>query len=192
MFIAELLVGWSFEPAITFGWATVLAITCVVAWGLNLIALPGNWLAVGALALYAWLGPDQGRAAVSITVLIAAFVIGLVGEAIELAAAAMGAKRAGASRRSTLFALIGSIVGALVGAIVGLPVPAIGSVLAAILFGGAGATAGAMYGEWSDGKNWQESWAVGHAAFWGRTFGMLGKLAAGLAIVLLVFVALLF
>jgi uncharacterized protein len=186
------LVAWSFEPAITFGWAAVLALTCLVAWGLNLIALPGNWIAIGAVALYAWLGPEQGRAAISLTVLVSAFVIGLIGEAIELGAAAMGAQRAGASRRSTLFALIGSIAGAVVGAIVGLPVPAIGSVLAAILFGGAGATAGAMYGEWSDGKNWRESWAVGHAAFWGRTFGMLGKMAAGFMIVLLVVVALLF
>lgn len=184
------LVAWSFEPLFVFGWAAILAITCVVGWGLNLIALPGNWIAIGALAFYAWLGPEQGRTSIGITVLIAAFVIGLIGEAVELAAAALGAKRAGASRRSTIYALVGSIVGALLGAIIGLPVPAIGSVLAAILFGGAGATAGAMYGEWSDGKAWRESWAVGHAAFWGRTAGMLGKMAAGFVIVLMVIISL--
>ena len=182
---------WSLDPALTFGWAVVLGLTCMVAWALNLLALPGNWVSIGAIAIYVWLGPDDGRAAIGISVLVAAFLLALLGEAIELIAAAMGAKRAGASRRGTLFALIGSFIGAIVGAIVGIPIPAVGSILAAILFGGAGATVGAMYGEWSDGRPWRESWAVGHAAFWGRTFGMLGKLAAGVAIVLLVILALL-
>ena len=148
-------------------------------------------MAVGAIAIYVWLGPEDGRAAIGMAVLVVAFLLALLGEAIELIAAAMGAKRAGASRRSTLFALIGSFIGAITGAIVGIPIPAVGSILAAIIFGGAGATVGAMYGEWSDGRPWRESWAVGHAAFWGRTFGMLGKLAAGVAIVLLVIFALL-
>ncbi len=183
--------AWSFDPVLTFGWAIVLALTCMAAWALNLLALPGNWVAIGAVAVYVWLGPNDGRAAIGISVLAVAFVIALLGEAIELIAAATGAKRAGASRRSTIFALIGSFIGAIAGAIVGIPIPAVGSILAAILFGGTGATIGAMYGEWSDGRPWRESWAVGHAAFWGRTFGMLGKLAAGVAIVLLVIFALL-
>jgi len=157
---------------------------------LNLVSLPGNWVAIAALALYVWLGPKDGRAGIGLPVLVIVFVLGLLGEAIELLAAAMGAKRAGASRRSTLFALIGSMAGAIFGAFVGIPVPAVGSILAAILFGGAGATIGAMYGEWSDGRPWRESWAVGHAAFWGRTFGMLGKLAAGVAIVFVILASL--
>ncbi len=77
------------------------------------------------------------------------------------------------------------MVGAILGALIGVPVPVIGSVLAAILFGGIGATAGAMYGEWTDGRSWRESWAIGHAAFWGRTFGTLGKITAGLVIVII-------
>lgn len=168
----------------------MLAVICVMAWGLNLVSLPGNWVAIAALALYVWLGPKDGRAEIGLSVLVIAFVLGLLGEAIELLAAAMGAKRAGASRRSTLFALIGSMAGAIFGAFVGIPVPAVGSILAAILFGGAGATIGAMYGEWSDGRPWRESWAVGHAAFWGRTLGMLGKLAAGIVIVFIVLASL--
>ncbi len=168
----------------------MLVVVCGVAWALNLVALPGNWLATGILALYVWLGPAEGRASIGLTVLTVAFGLALLGEAIEFLAAAMGAKRAGASRRSTMFALLGSFAGALIGAFVGIPVPAIGSLLAAILFGGMGAAIGATYGEWSDGRPWRESWAVGHAAFWGRTFGMFGKLTAGLAIVVLVVIAL--
>jgi len=185
-----ILFAWSIQPAVSITSAITLALVCMAAWGLNLISLPGNWIAIASLAIYVWLGPDEGRLAIGWPTLAAAFALGVGGEVIELFAAAAGAKRAGASRRSTVFALIGSFVGAITGAVVGIPIPAIGSILAAVLFGGAGATLGAMYGEWSDGRPWRESWAVGHAAFWGRTMGMFGKMAAGFAMVVLVLIAL--
>jgi uncharacterized protein len=188
--MSEYFLQSSFQQAYTAFWAVLLGITCIAAWSLNLVSLPGNWVAVAALALYVWLGPQTGRAEIGIPVLGIVFAVAMVGEVIEFMAAALGAKRAGASRRSTLFALMGSMIGAIVGAFVGIPIPAFGSILAAILFGGAGATIGAVYGEWSDGRPWRESWAVGHAAFWGRTFGMLGKLAAGIVIVVVVLTSL--
>jgi uncharacterized protein YqgC (DUF456 family) len=182
--------GWAawfdwFEPTSTVLVAITLVLLCMIAWGTNLIALPGNWFAVALLALYALLGPQDSRASIGYAAVIAAFVCALAGEGIEFLAAAMGAKRAGASRRSTMFAVLGSMVGAILGALIGVPVPVIGSVLAAILFGGVGATIGAMYGEWTDGRSWRESWPIGHAAFWGRTFGTLGKVTAGLIIVVI-------
>jgi hypothetical protein len=182
--------GWAswfdwFEPTSTVLVAITLVLLCIIAWGTNLIALPGNWFSVALLALYAWLGPQDSRAAIGYVAVIAAFACALAGEGIEFIAAAMGAKRAGASRRSTMFAVLGSMVGAILGAVIGVPVPVIGSVLAAILFAGVGATAGAMYGEWTDGRSWRESWPIGHAAFWGRTFGTLGKVTAGLIIVVI-------
>jgi len=171
--------------------AISLVLVCLIAWASNLITLPGNWISVAALSIYAWLGPSAGRLAIGTTTLLIAFSFSLLGEIIEFVAGAYGAKRAGASRRSTLFAVIGSIAGALTGALVGIPVPLVGSILAAILFGGLGATAGAIYGEWSDGKPWKETWSVGQAAFWGRTFGTLGKFAAGFLVVLTAIVAVL-
>ena len=165
--------------------AIALVVLCVISWGLNLIALPGNWIGVAMLAAFAWLGPDEGRIAIGYVAVAVAFAFALLGEVLEFAAGAIGATKAGASRRSTVFAMIGSMVGAIGGATVGIPVPIIGPVLAAILFGGLGATAGAMYGEWTDGRNWKENWTIGHAAFWGRTAGVLGKILAGLAIVVI-------
>ncbi len=198
---AALLLGWVdpevtqawtwLEPTGTFAVASLLVVACVVAWGTNLIALPGNWISVALMACYVWFGPSEGRAAMGGIALVAAFLLALVGEIVEFIASAFGAQRAGASRRSTIYAMIGSMVGALTGAVVGVPVPVIGSVLAAILFGGLGATAGAMYGEWSDGKPWKENWSVGHAAFWGRTFGTLGKVSAGFLIVVIALVSVL-
>ncbi|WDQ19167.1 DUF456 domain-containing protein [Rhodopirellula sp. P2] len=159
-----------------------LILVCTLAWLLNLVALPGNWLAIALMAFYVWLGPETGRWQLGVASLAIAFVLGLVGELVEFLAGAMGASRAGASRRATLMAIVGSILGAIVGGIVGLPIPVIGPVLAAVLFGGLGATAGAMFAEWNDGKTWRDSWRIGQAAFWGRTTGTVGKMVAGLLI----------
>ena len=179
--------GWTswFAPTGTVLVAITLVLLCVLAWAANLIALPGNWCSVALLALYAWLGPQDSRAAIGYVAVVAAFLCAMAGEILEFVAAAAGAKRAGASGKSTVYAVLGSMVGAMLGAIIGVPVPVIGSVLAAILFGGIGATAGAMYGEWTDGRSWKENWTIGHAAFWGRTFGTVGKLSAGLAILVI-------
>ena len=164
--------------------AVLLVLACLLAWSANLLTLPGNWVGVALVAFYSWLGPEQGRLAVGLGAVGFAFGFALVGELLEFFAGAFGASRAGASRRSTLYAILGSIGGAITGAIVGIPVPVIGQAIAAILFAGLGATAGAMYGEWSQGKTWRESWSIGHAAFWGRTFGTLAKMLVGLGVVL--------
>jgi uncharacterized protein YqgC (DUF456 family) len=172
--------------------AIVLVLLCIILWGLNLFGLPGNWLAVLMLATYAWLGPQEGRTAISFTPVLAALACALLAEVLEFAAGAVGAKRAGGSRKGTMFAVLGSMVGAVAGAIIGLPIPVLGPVLAAILFAGAGATVGAMYGEWTDGRSWKESWSIGRAAFWGRTFGTLGKVSVGSVIVVITLIAIAF
>ncbi len=179
------------EPTGTVLAAIVLVMLCFLAWGSNLIALPGNWIAVALLAGYAWLGPQDSRANIGMVAVVAAGLCALTGEILEFAASAFGAQRAGASRRSTIFAVVGSVGGAILGAVIGIPVPLIGPILAAILFAGLGATAGAMYGEWSDGRPWRENWSIGHAAFWGRTFGTLGKITAGFGILLIAIVSVL-
>jgi uncharacterized protein YqgC (DUF456 family) len=179
------------EPTGTATAAAILVILCLIAWGSNLIALPGNWIAVVLMAAYAWLGPQDSRASLGYAPVVAAGGCALLGELFEFAASALGAKRAGASRRSTIFAVLGSVVGAVTGALIGIPVPVVGPILAAILFAGLGATTGAMYGEWSDGRPWRENWSVGHAAFWGRTIGTVGKITAGVGIILIVLISVL-
>ena len=173
------------EPTGTVLAAISLVLLCVVAWAGNLIALPGNWAAVVVLLGYAFLGPQDSIASIGYVPVIAAFVFALIGEIFEFIAGALGAQKAGASRKATLLAMLGSMVGAIMGALIGLPVPIVGPVLAAILFGGLGATLGAMLGEWSNGKSWRESLPIGHAAFWGRTIGTLGKVTAGAMIVVI-------
>ncbi|MDC0251543.1 DUF456 domain-containing protein [bacterium] len=181
-------IAW-LEPTGTVLMAITVVLLCMIAWAGNLIALPGNWAAVLILLIYAFLGPETGNASIGYIPVVAAFCFALLGEGFEFVAAAMGAQKAGASRKATLLAMIGSMAGAMLGAIVGLPVPIVGQVLAAILFGGLGATLGAMLGEWHNGSSWRESLPIGHAAFWGRTIGTLGKVAAGAVIVVIAMIS---
>ncbi|QDV64944.1 DUF456 domain-containing protein [Crateriforma conspicua] len=187
--------AWWQAPWIAASGAALLAIGMVIAvamsWMLNLIALPGNWIAVGLMAIYAWLAPDDGRMGMAATPVVLAFVLAAIGEGLEFLAGAVGASRAGASRRATVYSLGGSMLGAFLGAMVGLPIPVLGPVLAALLFGGAGATVGAIYAERTDGRPWRESWLIGKSAFWGRTIGTAGKAGAGALIVVVAFIAVL-
>lgn len=181
------------DMAVAWSWALGLLTLCTLAWALNLLSLPGNWIVVALAGLYAWFGPEVGRVAMNWPVVAALFALALAGEVIEFVAGALGAQRAGASRRSTLYAIAGSLGGALVGMVFGsvIPIPIVGQLIGALMFGAGGATAGAMYGEWSGGKTWDESWPIGRAAFWGRLWGTLGKLASGLVMLVVLTIAVL-
>ncbi|MGH7134451.1 MAG: DUF456 family protein [Pirellulales bacterium] len=169
----------------------LLFLALIAGWCLTMLSMPGNWLMVAAVALFAWLAPS---ATFDIGWPIVALLVGLavVAELLELAASALGAKRAGGSRRGAVLAIFGSVAGALVGAGVGLPIPVIGSLVAAILFAGAGALVGAMLGETWKGRTLAESWKVGQSAFWGRLLGALAKTGIATAILVIAVVAALF
>ena len=55
----------------------------------------------------------------------------------------------------------------------------IGPLIAALLFAGLGALAGAMLGETIGGQSLAASWKIGKAAFWGRLLGTLAKTVIG-------------
>jgi hypothetical protein len=147
--------------------------------------LPGTWVIVGLMALAAWFLPEaEGRTLgvgwgeVSILAGLAA-----LGEIIEFASGAAGAKKVGASRRSVALSLIGAAVGSISGAAVGFPVPIVGPILAAIFGGGLGAFGGAYLGEAWKGRAHGERLTVGRMAFVGRVLGTVGKLGVGLLMV---------
>jgi uncharacterized protein YqgC (DUF456 family) len=168
-------------------WAIVFALAVLAFWFTNLLGMPGNWLIVAASALYAWLIPDDSRAALSWEVVGVVAGLAVLGELVELIASAAGVKKVGGSKRGAILALLGSVGGAITGMIVGVPIPVIGSLVAAVLFAGVGAMLGAMLGETWKGRTADESWEVGKAAFWGRLLGtfaktMIGALMVGVAI----------
>jgi uncharacterized protein YqgC (DUF456 family) len=175
-------------------WALLLATTLIVGWLLNLISLPGNWINVAATALYALLMPSAGRLGVGWFVVVVIVGLAMLGEVIEFAAGAAGAKKAGGSRRSAWLALAGGVAGALIGVFAGvvIPIPIIGSMIGALLFAGLGSLGGAVLGETWVGRDADHSWRVGKAAFWGRLMGTLGKIVVGAVIVSVVLAALVF
>jgi hypothetical protein len=81
------------------------------------------------------------------------------------------------------------MLGAIAGATIGLPVPIIGSAVAAVLGGAVGALIGATTLEFHGGRDLAASWRVGHAAFWGRLFGTLSKAVIGAVMVVVAAIA---
>jgi uncharacterized protein YqgC (DUF456 family) len=168
----------------SFFWALVFVVAVLLFWFTNLLGLPGNWLIVATAALYAWLLPG---AAVGWPVTGVVTGLALVGELVEFAASAAGVKRSGGSGCGAVLALVGSVIGAITGMFVGIPIPVVGSLVAALLFGGLGALCGAIVGETLMGRSLPASWNTGVAAFWGRLLGtfakaIIGAVMAGIAI----------
>jgi uncharacterized protein YqgC (DUF456 family) len=171
-------------------WACVLVIVLLVGWILNVFGLPGNWTSFGAVAIYAYVIPPDHRVWVSWWVVVAVLVLAILGEMVETFASAAGAAKMGGSRRGAVLAIIGSFVGGIAGVFIGFPIPVVGSLIAVILFASVGALGGAMLGEYWKGRDWDTTWRVGEAAFWGRLLGTVGKIALGSVIVVLVVFAL--
>jgi uncharacterized protein len=159
--------------------AVILLVAMFAAWLANAFALPGNWLMVALAALFAfWFPVSEGHGIHWLTVGVAA-MLALVGEVVEVAAGAAGAKRSGASRRAMLLAVVGTMIGSLMGAFVTVPVPIVGPMIGAIGGGALGAFGGAYVGEAALGRSTEQSLAVGQGALVGRLLGTAAKVLIG-------------
>ena len=156
--------------------AVLFTVVLVASWIAQLIGLPGNWLIVAAAALYAWLVPADAWASIGWRAVSVLLVLAILGEIVEFVAGAMGVSTAGGSRRGALLAIVGSLVGGVLGLFVGLPIPVVGSLVSAVVFGGLGALAGAVLGETWKGRDFDTSLEIGKAAFVGRMLGTVAKL----------------
>lgn len=160
-------------------WVLLLLIVCVACWFGTMLTLPGNWGIVLAAAGYAAFAPGAAARQVSWWTVLGLGLLALVGEAIEALAGAAGTARAGGSRRGMVLSLLGAAVGSIGGAVAGLPIPVIGSAVAAVMGGAIGAFGGAILGELWKGRATHQQLEVGRAAFLGRLFGTMGKLVVG-------------
>ena len=166
--------------------SVLLIIVCLCAWIANFVALPGNWLIVVAAALFAWLAPHSGYDGLLWVTVGGVALLALLGEVIEFAAGAVGAKRHGGSRRGVILAMSGAMIGSISGAMIGVPVPVIGPLIGAVLGGGLGAFGGAYLGESWKGRNQQDALAISTAALVGRVLGTVGKLLMGLVMLVVI------
>lgn len=158
-------------------------------WVLTLIGMPGNWGLVIVAGLGFYFAAPESALHVSLTVVIVMIVVAGIGEILEFVASSLGVNKLGGSKKGAMLAVVGSIAGAIAGMILGVPIPIIGSLVAAVVFGCFGAFGGAILGERWDGKEWEEAIKIGWGAFWGRLFGTVLKTLCGTILLIAVLVS---
>jgi len=162
-------------------WSSIVLLVVVNTVSLfgNLLMLPGNWVMVGALALFA--GLSESEFSPTWTSVLICALIAVAGEIAELLTGSAKASQRGASRRAMALSLVFSIIGSIAGTFL-IPIPVIGSAIGAVAGAAIGAYAGAWLGEAWKGSEPEKRMAVGSAAMSGRMLGMLVKYTAGVAI----------
>jgi len=155
-----------------FEWLLVGVLVVVMLAGVILAALqlPGTWLilaaAVGYDAYHAWQRMGWFW-------LLTVAAIAVSAELLDSIAALLAARRAGASRRAAIGALIGGFAGMI---LFSLPVPLVGTIIGGLL----GCFLGGLIGEWTVREDLAAGAKVGLFATCGRLAGLLLKLAAAL------------
>ena len=142
-------------------------VVCVV------LALPGIWLMTLVSVICMWWQPEI----ISWKTVVTLVVFGVVSEAIDLFASAVGAKKFGGSKRGALGAVVGTIIGAIAGGIFLSVIPVVGWVVGPILGGIIGAGLGAMVIERGVvNQTWKDSAKSGGGAAAGRAVSIFVKL----------------
>lgn len=136
--------------------------------------LPGTWVQVGTILLYAVL-TDFGTVG-WVTIGVAA-LIAIVAEVVEFLLGGSFARRYGGGKR----AMWGAILGGTVGAIVGLPLPIVGSLIGSFV----GSFAGALMAELTAESGLTTALRTGWGALLGRLAAVAAKSAMGVAIAVL-------
>ncbi len=142
----------------------------VAGLALAVFQLPGTWLILAAAIGYDWQHQWQR---VGWMWLLAAAAIAVVAELLDSLASLAAARRAGASRRAAVGALLGGFLGMIVFSI---PVPLLGTILGGLL----GCFLGGLLAEWTVRDDLAAGAKVGLFATIGRLAGLLLKLAAAL------------
>ncbi|MCG8409346.1 MAG: DUF456 domain-containing protein [Phycisphaerales bacterium] len=151
---------------------TILILIAVVGVILAVLQLPGTWLIVAAAAGYDWYYDWQQFGWPWLAVLL--FIAGLA-ELFEFMAGAVVARKAGASRRAAIGAMIGGFLGMF---ILSIPVPVFGTIVGGLL----GCFLGALISELSLDKDLKTGARVGTFATIGRLIGLVAKSSAAMVI----------
>lgn len=154
--------------------AAGLTLLNLIFWAGILFNLPGTWLMVLSAALVEWWTSDE---IFGVGFLVAAVFLALLGEVLEFAASAAGARGSGGSKRGAVLAISGGMIGAVMGTL--LPVPILGTLVGA----SAGAFVGSIFGDLWAGRPVSLSVSAGRGAAVGRFWGTVSKMVAGFVLV---------
>jgi uncharacterized protein YqgC (DUF456 family) len=119
-------------PAVTLYYAIAGVLIVVGLIGIVLPALPGLPLVFAGMLLAAWAG---GFAKVGAGMLVTLGLLTAISMAIDFWAAAVGARRVGASRLAVIGAIVGTVLGLLLGPVGLLVGPFAGALLGELLHG---------------------------------------------------------
>lgn len=140
--------------------------------GIVLPALPGTILVLAGIVLGAWIGDFQEVGWIALT---AVAVLAVLAWLMDYVAAALGAKRAGASRQAIIGAAIGTVAGIFMGLVGVLFMPLVG----------------AAAGEYIARRHHGQALRVGVATWLGLLAGMLAKFVLAFMMIGIYVVALL-
>lgn len=162
--------------------AVLFALFAVACLAVVILGLPGTWvllLAAVAVELLDTAVPGAPAVTFGWGLLAVCGVLAGVGEGIEFAAGAVGARMGGASRRGMVGALVGGIVGAVLLTPL-LPVPVLGTLVGAAI----GTFVGAWVGESTgpERRARRDTLRASLSAVLGSLAGRLGKLIPGIAV----------
>jgi uncharacterized protein len=161
-------------------YAILLLVVNAVGVLLVAMSLPGTWVIVLATAAAVWLGGEGGM--LGTPALLTTLGLAVFAELVELAAGAVGARRAGGSSWGSGGAILGGIAGGLLGSVF-IPILIVGSILGAAI----GALCGAVVAERLAGRPLEEAVRSGKGAFVGKLLGTVSKVA--IAVVMWIVVA---
>jgi uncharacterized protein YqgC (DUF456 family) len=158
-----------------------------------LFQLPGTWLILVATGVGAWVLREPGFFGPWTFVVL--LLLAVLGEVLETASGAVGARRSGSSSHGAWLSILIGIAGATVGASIAgsltLPWIWIAPAWLVIVLVGAvvGAAVGAILGDRMVGRSWASARRAGFGAALGRLGGTVGKLLVAVSMWLVVVVA---
>ena len=152
-------------------WLVMIAGIVIIPFG-----IPGTFIILGNALVYGWL---TDFVEVSWSFLGVLLLIAVIAEVIEFFLGAATAGKYGASKTGMFGAIVGGFLGAIFGTTI---VPLIGTLIGAFV----GAFAGAALFEYAESKDFDKALRVGFGAFLGSLGGKLMKIAAAVAMVVMV------
>ncbi len=148
---------------------------------LNILTLPANWIMLGLISLWKFVGPNTSD--MNMFFFIMLFGLAILGEIIEYVAQSWGSKKYGSSTSGMWIGLLGAFIGA----ILGLPfLFGLGAFIGAL----AGAWIGCYFMEILNGRSREEASRAAKGALIGRLLGIIIKCGIGIIILVMTYHAL--
>lgn len=154
----------------------ILALLLIAGAGLTLLSLPGNLLIVIIALVY---GFFDNFTHLTATMLGFLFLLFLLGEAVEFAAGALGAKKEQASGKVIAAAFLGTVAGGIIGTTL---IPIIGSVAGAL----GGAFLASFLAEYIETGDRGRAGRIAQSVLKGQAIGILVKFAIAVSMILFI------